>query len=355
MNQILRDPRRSIGLGWLLIVASVVAGPAADVAYFGVIKSVQYTQAVGSAVSPIAADAFTFNSFAIGAATGVVTDATVTIPGGATRQLSTNLGNGPIEAFIKTLMPDSDLVWVFTAAFSAQSALDSAYPSEPGSLIPFRLPSEYTVNMSTVNDGQQSQKLSYVLTSTPPTPQVSNLAAAQDIDTRAPFTLTWNSLGGALDVVLLVITDVNTNPVYTSPAPFSDGALTGQSNRVEIPPQLLPPGTNLTGHLLVAKPGLPNTNYTFGIIGHLRDTAFPLATRALPAPLPPQFTAPAMTNGLFLVQLAVEPDRVYWLQGSEDLKVWSLLLMTNATGGSILFGDPQTPFLQRRFYRVVSP
>jgi hypothetical protein len=209
--------------------------------------------------------------------------------------------------------------------------------------------------MSTGGDGEQNQQLSYLGISTPPTPTIANLSAAQDIVTTNDFTLSWNSLAGGLipKVVMLTVLDRSNTVVYSSPAPFTDGALDGSATSVTFTNGMLPPGETLLGHLVVFQPAIPNTNYATGVIGLLRDTAFPLVTRALPPAAPAHLTALAFTNRTLVMQMAMEPNRAYRVEGSENLTNWVTLLVTNTPHGKLLFTQPANH--ARWFYRAVAP
>ena len=77
----------------------------------------------------------------------------------------------------------------------------------------------------------------FFLAGTPPTPQISNLAAAQQIDTATNFSLTWNSQNGnSLDIVQVIILGAASNVVFASPVPFSSNALSGASTSLVMTP-----------------------------------------------------------------------------------------------------------------------
>ncbi len=179
------------------------------------------------------------------------------------------------------------------------------------------------------------------------------MSAAQQIDNRTNFTLTWNSLNGSsLDVVQLLITDAATNLVFASPVPFSSNALNGTSLSVVIPAYVLPAGSRFSGHLTIGKPGLPNTTSYSGATGLgvlARDTEFPLAT------LPP--AAPrldVLSPGVAPVVLGFtgESNRNYQLQGSVNLSNWLDLQLTNSPTGSGVFTDNSSGNFIHRFYRI---
>ena len=308
---------------------------AADVALFGMIKSQQFVQTNSSAPVSLASNGFAFNAFVFASGSHLVTNATVK-PGNST----------PLRA----LLPDStEEVWRFEERFNTQAALDAVYPN--GNIF---LPVNYTMTMRTLNDGTKTANLDFttaVLLGTPPTPQVTNFPATQVIDTTASFTLRWSAAGNSFDLVQVLVLDSASNSIYASPVPLSEGALTGQSNAVVIPPNTLPPGANLTGHISFARPGLPNTNSYPGAVGVpaiVKDTEFPIVTR--PAPAPPLLEVLSMDAAPFQLRYTGEADRNYHLQATIDFLSWQDLLVTNAPTAT--YADPQSGTLDQRFYRI---
>jgi hypothetical protein len=310
--------------------------PAADVSYYGVIKSVQYQQTNDLAPVPLAANAYAFNAFVVANTNNVVTDATIRVG-----------SNTPIP-----LTSTNTVYWQFQNAFSTQAALDAAYPA--GSVFS---PVNYTLTMSTTNDGVRSGSVNFFLfivpVSYPATPQLTNLAAAQTIDTTRDFPVTWDSLGGStLAVVQLTVLDATSNVVFASPAPFQPGALNGTSTGYVIPAYSLPAGANLQGHLTIANPAAPNTNSypgATGIAALAKDTQFPLVTR--PAPAPPLLTLRAQA-GQAVLQLTGEANRLYHLLVSSNLLNWSTLYTTDSPSAAFVYTDPEPATNPVRFYRA---
>jgi hypothetical protein len=211
------------------------------------------------------------------------------------------------------------------------------------------------VTLGTINDGSRTANLGFTVfgfpIGSPPTPNITSFAAAQSIDTTAPFQLSWNLSGGnSLDIVQLVITDAGSNVIYfASPAPFSSNALSGASTSILIPPETFPPGSNFIGHLSVARPGLPNTNSYPGAIGVpavLKDTEFPLVTR----PAPPQPVLEILSHPFFQLRCTGESNRNYHVQATPDLVTWADVLVTNSP--SFTYTDTNSLALPQRFFRV---
>ena len=315
-------------------------GHAADVAFFGIIKSQEFVQTNASAPGARPSNGFAFNALVLASTNQVLTNATVK-PSNTT----------PLRTLLAT---NADHVfWRFEERFDSQASLDATYPN--GSLFS---PANYTVTLGTTNDGIKSVNLNYSLLplagGQPAVPQVTDFAAAQAIDQTADFRLRFVPSGNTLiDLVQVIVLDASSNIVFASPAPFSAGALTGASNSVVIPRYTLPPGENLIGHLAFVRPAFLETNAYPGAIGVpavLRDTEFPLVTR--PAPKPPRLEvlSPGITP--LIIGFIGESNRNYLLQGSVNLSNWLDLTLTNSPTGIGSFTNDTSALLPSRFYRI---
>jgi hypothetical protein len=321
---------------YVLCLAVPLVLSAADVSDYGVIKSIQFQQTNDLAPVPLATNAYGFHAFVVASTNNVVTNSTVKVG-----------NNTPIP-----LTSTNSVFWLFQDAFNSQSALDTAYPA--GSIFS---PVNYTLTMSTTNDGIRSGSVNFFLlivpVSYPTTPQLTNLATAQTIDTTRDFALSWDSLGGStLAVVQLTVLDASSNVVFASPAPFQPGALNGASTGYVIPAYSLPQGTNLQGHLTIANPGAPNTNSypgATGVAALAKDTEFPVITRRAPA-------APLLSLRVqaaqAVVQLTGESNRLYNLLVSSNLLNWSTLYSTDCPSAEFIYTDPQPATNLARFYRA---
>lgn len=333
---IYRQKLRLLSLSSCICLALPLVLSAADVSDYGVVKSIQYQQTDDLAPAPLASNAYAFNAFVVARTNNVVTNATVQVA-----------NNAPIP-----LTSTNTVYWQFANAFNSQSALDTAYPA--GSLFS---PVNYTLTMSTTNDGVRSGSVNFFLlivpVSYPTTPQLTNVAAAQAIDTTRDFRVTWDSLGGStLAIVQLTILDASSNIVFASPAPFQPGALNGTSTSYVIPAYSLPGGTNLQGHLTIANPASPNTNSypgATGVAALAKDTEFPVATR--PAPAAPLLSLQTQADQA-VVHLTGESNRLYNLLVSSNLLNWTTLYTTDCPSTGFVYTDPQDATNAARFYRV---
>ncbi len=332
-NQV-RWPRPAVVLAVLLYMCGPLPAPrAADALFYGVIKSQRYGQTTNAPPALLATNAYAFNAFVVPTNAFAVTNATVKAPSPSTVPTRTLVTN------------QTGMLLLYDERFNTQGELDAAYPTAQFN--------SYTFKIYGSNDGLRTATVNFLGATMPPTPQLSNLDQAQQIDTRAEFTLTWNSLGGsALDIVQLSITDMATNPVYSSPEPMSSNALNGASTSLVLPAYSLPPGVELVGHLSIGRPGLPNTTSYPGATGLAelgRDTEFPLVT------LPP--VIPRLSVGMpmpqpFEVTYTGESNRYYLLQASTNMIDWLDITVTNTVSEHGSITDDSAGDYQCRFYRI---
>ncbi len=319
-----------LAAGWL---GTLTAG---EVQWFGVVKLRQFTQLPGQSPGPAAGQPY-FLALALGQAPQTLVSGTVQPPRGA-----------PVTLEVVT----NGLALFFEQRFATAAALDAAYPH--GSLLN---PGTYPFHLRT-RSGEHSGAVSYAgVLGPPPVPEVIHLEAAAAVDPALPFTLRWKVPGGTiLDLILVVILDASSNVVFSSPLPFSEGALNGLATEVQIPAHALPPAATLEGHVLIARPGLPNTTSIPGAIGIAalaRETSFPLATRPLPAPPRLEWVIAPGEGPAWRVW--APPHRTVHFLASDDLRSWVEMLATNLPAGVGEVRDPGATTRPRRFYRAVLP
>jgi hypothetical protein len=315
----------SFAVAALALGAGLPVG-AADVSYLAIVKSQNYAQAPGGAPTILASNGYAFAAVVVGATNNLVLGATV---------------KPPNPTPVRTLMSDTNGgLWQFIDATNSSTALDALYPGGFAS---------YTLTLQTTNDGTKTVTLSFGFASAPPTPQIGNLPAAQDLDSTAAFTLQWAALGNSFTIVQLTVLDRASNTVFSTPAPLQPGALSGANTSVVIAAHSLPPGATLTGMLSAGNPGLPNTSYGTGLAALARITTFPLVTRAL---APPRLTVLAPTDNPFQFRLNGETNVNYEILSATNLASWTLWLTTNSPTGVVDLSAPRAPGTERRFYRA---
>ena len=313
-----------------------IPASAVDVSLFGVLKSKGFLQADTSPPVALASNGWAFQSFVFANTSNAVTNATVQAGGGTVQTLDLKPGGTNL---------------LFVQIFNSQQEMEAVYPTGTFPL------TTYTMTIYAVHDGTNSTGLTFgalFAGSYPPTPQVVNFDAAQDVDSTTDFTLTWNLAGGqSSDIVEVTVADAASNAVYASLPPGAPHALTGISNAVAIPGNLLPPGQTLTAHLIVGRPVGGNTNNAVNATGAAvlaADVQFPMVTR--PAPLPPQLTILSGRSFPFRLQFTGETNRNYHIQYATNLTAWQDLLVTNPVATSGSYTDPASTNTGRRFYRI---
>ena len=319
--------RLCLSLLGLVAILAAFSGVAADVSDYTVIKSQNYVQPTNGAPTLLTTNGYGFACVVVGASNGLVLAASVKPPGTTPSRTLIGTTNGTL--------------WQFTDATNTSAALDALYSSSFGS--------SYNFSILTVHDGLKSLSLNFNFISAPPTPQINNLPAAQDVNSSADFSLQWNALGGVAVIGQLTILDGGSNTVFSTPAPLQPGALSGSSTSVVIPAHTLPPDSQLMGLLTAAQPGFPGTSgYGTGIPALARITEFPLHTRSLVAPqltlLPPDQTA-------LRLRLTGATNANYELQTSTNLVEWSALFTTNSPTGTVEFSQPLGTGAAQVFYR----
>jgi hypothetical protein len=71
-----------------------------------------------------------------------------------------------------------------------------------------------------------------------------------------------------------------------------------------------------------------------------------------PAPASPRLEPLPWDAGMFQFLVTGETSRLYQVQASLDLKVWTNILSTNSLTGVFSYSDPDSLTAGRQFYRV---
>jgi hypothetical protein len=230
------------------IVGALVTGLAAPIAVhanyvsvYGVGKEQIYDQTGAANVSLATGSGYGFSAFAVPTDEDSIGAALITPPG---------------SFMPKLLMGDDKLE--LNEYFASQSALDGAFPSGAYSF------------MIISGDGQMDTPATLTLSASsyPNTPQISNFAAAQDIDPESDFVLNWNAFegGAATDWIHLVVMDEFGDTIFETGYPGQSGELNGAARSVTIPAGVLNSGMSYTAALSFAKITSRNTA-SFGGLG----------------------------------------------------------------------------------------
>jgi len=78
-------------------------------------------------------------------------------------------------------------------------------------------------------------------------------------------------------------------------------------------------------------------------------------TVAVAAPADVRLAAAVLPGGVFVLTIAGDVGRTYFVEVSEDLIDWALLTDVVATAATVEVRDPMAAGVGARFYRVVSP
>jgi len=205
-----------------------------------------------------------------------------------------------------------------------------------------------------VNSTQSNQTVAVSLPASltqPPAPHVSNWTAAQNVNTNAPFTLTWDAWAGA------ALTDsvyVAVGP-WNSAQPGTTGALPGTTTSVNIPAGALQANSNYVASIGFYR-GTWTSNVTYVTATYRATiTQFNFTTAGSGGTLP-VVSNPRFTGGLFGFDVATSIGQqitaVYSTNISLPLVQWQTLLTTNPTTTTVHFVDPHSVTNKSGFYRV---
>ncbi len=226
-----------------------------DVESFLVVKGQLWTQSLGSVT--METTGWVFHAEVKGFVSNSIVSDTV------------STGQTPLTL---TRSDPSSRTLTFDDAFTNQPLLDAAYPN-----------GSYTQNINTLNSGGYIAAVAVTNDTYPTTPQISNLAAAQTIDSATNFTLTWNTFtaGGTQDFISVDITDTNGNDAFVTPDFDQTNAMNGTATSVVIPGGTLSSSNTYDGVLLFAKRVSINTNGIPGALGigtYSKETEFSITT-----------------------------------------------------------------------------
>ncbi|MDB6129365.1 MAG: Ig family protein, partial [Verrucomicrobiales bacterium] len=209
-----------------------------DVSSFMAVKGQEYSQ-TGTAAPVSTGFSFMLNVDGFNG-TETVTNASVQLP----------------NSQIVTLPDTSD--FQFRAGYTTQAAMDTAYAN-----------GNHIFTIKTVHDGLKTATLNLTGNTYPGTiPRISNFTAAQTINAKQDFTLTWDAFSGGTvsDAIIISISDTNGNNVFKSPDLGQLGMLTGTAISVVVPGDSLQDGQSYTAQLIFVR-GLFNTTAYPGVNG----------------------------------------------------------------------------------------
>lgn len=274
-----------------------------------------------------------FGAFADSPADNLITNATLTLPGGAQRPLEPVLALG-----FHTL----------TGSATNEAGIDAEFPAGP-----------YVLTLARTTGGNAAPAMT-MPADRPPVPKIQNFAAAQNVDPAANFTLQWNAFTGATgtDGISLSILDGDM-VVFQAPDPCVPRELLPTATSIVIPTNTLASGKSYQADLAFAHSFYASTNDVPEMAGNgtlLRITSFTIGTTGGGTlPDPARITSSVLlANGNARLELTGTPSRIYTVERSSDLQTWSEAgPATMSAAGAATFEDTGAGGLFPRFYRVV--
>jgi hypothetical protein len=195
---------------------------------FFVSKEISYQQTSASAPVEHGDPVASFGTFFTPAAGTPVTAASVQLPGGEVKNLTSLFGN-----------------YFLSAEATSEAALIAAYPV-----------GSYT---GTLTAGSNTGSVTLPAVAAPPVPQVANYAAAQAVDPTAAFTLQWGAFTGAAgnDRLQLTVADDTGKTVFQAPDECAQPpvVLASSATAVTLPANLLAAGKTYQAELRFMKLG----------------------------------------------------------------------------------------------------
>ena len=198
----------------------------------------------------------------------------------------------------------------------------------------------YTFDFTTVNEGSFTGALTFPTTPLPPTPQLLNFSAVQEVNPSQPLRLEWDfSAAPRPSDFVQVYINHGHDEIFSTPDLDQPGALDGTARSLTLPAGTLAPGQVYSLNLEITRvvstnaasyPGAP------GVAGTFNSTALTIGTLVLPSlrlPAPP-------TNGTLSVEVWGAPDKTVVLQGTDDWKEWRNLATNSSSSGTNLFVTP---------------
>ena len=294
------------------------AAPAADVKNFFIAKGQDFFQENGG--NPVSAGFFLFD---VEARTG---------EGGLLYSVVVSNATAGAVPLVEGVGPEAGLFFN-GAEFDSKAELNTLFPAGP-----------YTFFFEGDNDAPTNATLNLPADAYPSTPHFANWAAAQAIDSLAPFVLRWDAFSGgnSNDLIRVFIYD-DMGPVFETPDIFEPGALTGQSNSVVIPAGQMVPGQTYGASLLfVNVVSVDTTSYpgAKGVVGFYKETSTTISNENIPPQGRIQFASTNLVVDETGVAINVSLDRVGGTEGD-------VIVLLSSVGLTATSGTDFTPISHR--------
>lgn len=239
----------------------------------------------------------------------------VTVPGGAVK----NLG---------TWDPDFPEEWNF---FEFTTNLDTLFPA-----------GNYVFNV-TSSSGSQSATVNFNIPTQPPAPHFSNFAALQAADPTKPITISWDAWsGGTAADYIQVIAGTN----YTSADYMEPGALNGTHTSVTIPANTLTPNAeHSTAVVFYRLTSVTNTTEAREAFRYSYTSMTLKTTGGVTPGGPLSFSNPSWEGTSFGFDVSCTPGQTVTIETSTTLAPgsWTTFFTTNATGNKVRVTDSRPP------------
>jgi hypothetical protein len=231
--------------------------------------------------------------------------------------------------------------WNFGAFNTNEAVLGTNFP-----------PATYTFTVNATASNQMVDVSFPASLAQPGAPHLTNLVAAQSVDSTQPFTLHWDPFtgGASTDFVLAMVGNA-----WQSPNPATSNALNGTSTSVTIPAGTLEPGSTYTASLGFSHPILVTNGTYVTYVYRATDTKFSLITTAGTAP-PPVVTNLSWSAGAFGFDVLSSAGQtvtvVYTTNPTDALASWPVVQTFTNPGASVHFTDPHSVSNPAAVYRV---
>ncbi len=232
--------------------------------------------------------------------------------------------------------------WIFGGYMTNEATLETNFP--PGNY-------SFTVNATASNETVVVPFPASLVQ--PNAPHLTNLVAAQAVDSTQPFTLHWDPFGGGT-VTDYIVAGLTTN--WQSPNIGNSGALEGTATSVTIPTGTLAPGKTYSASVGFSHPILATNGTEATYVYRATITEFVLITKPVTVTVAPVVTNAGWSGGVFGFDVLTVSNQtvtvVSTTNAANPLASWPILLTTNSPGTQIHISDLRSGTSRVLFYRA---
>jgi len=287
-----------------------------------------YNQVLNAQPTPNVLQPYVYLATTSLASNRTTTGITVTFPGGGI----SNLVQNPVQ-------PED---WTFGGYKTNEATVETNFP--PGNY-------SFTVNATASNETVVVAFPASLVQ--PSAPHLTNLVAAQAVDSTQPFTLHWDPFAGgtAADSIVAGLT---TN--WQSPNIGAPGALNGTATSVSIPAGIMEPGKTYSASVGFSHPILATNGTEATYVYRAAITQFVIITKPATVTVTPVLTNAGWSGGLFGFDVLTASNQIITVVSTTNvarpLASWPILLTTNSPGPRIHISDPHAGTNTALFYRA---